>query len=170
MFIRRTCELGDESIFSECSGDMLSIGWRIMPANLTPDYPAAERVFREAQTPQQSVAALEEMLACRPKHKGTEKLQADLKRRISTARKESQKNGGRHSALAYIVKRGGAGQPVDVVRFYSKPPGRKPDFSAPYVLRKGETVQDAAARVHRDFTEHLKFARLFRRETSTASW
>ncbi|MGA2186820.1 MAG: GTPase, partial [Bryobacteraceae bacterium] len=52
---------------------------------------------------------------------------------------------------------------LDVVRFYSKPPGRKADLDVPYVLRRGATVQDAAAHVHRDFGEHLKYARLFRR-------
>lgn len=31
------------------------------------------------------------------------------------------------------------------------------------MLRRGATVQDAAAQVHRDFAEHLKYARLFQR-------
>jgi ribosome-interacting GTPase 1 len=52
---------------------------------------------------------------------------------------------------------------LDVVRFYSKPPGKQPDLSIPYVLRRGSTVGEAAAHVHRDFAEHLKFARLFNR-------
>lgn len=47
-----------------------------MPANLTPDYLAADRKFKEAATPQDKLAALEEMLATIPKHKGTEKMQA----------------------------------------------------------------------------------------------
>ena len=50
------------------------------------------------------------MLATLPKHKGTEKLQADLKHRLSQARRESQKKGAAHSAPAYLVKREGAGQ------------------------------------------------------------
>jgi hypothetical protein len=52
---------------------------------------------------------------------------------------------------------------LDLVRFYSKAPGKKPDLEVPYVLQRGATVQDAAAHVHRDFAEHLKYARLFRR-------
>jgi len=52
---------------------------------------------------------------------------------------------------------------LDLVRFYSKAPGKKADLEAPYVLRRGSTVQDAAGQVHRDFAEHLKYARLFRR-------
>ncbi len=52
---------------------------------------------------------------------------------------------------------------LDLVRFYSKAPGKKPDVGVPYVLRRGATVQEAAAHVHRDFAEHLKYARLFRK-------
>jgi ribosome-interacting GTPase 1 len=50
---------------------------------------------------------------------------------------------------------------LDVIRVYTKPPGREPDFNAPYVLKKGSTVQDFAARVHRDFVENLKSARVW---------
>lgn len=286
-----------------------------MPANLTPDYLAAERAFKQADTQQEKIAALEQMIAALPKHKGTEKMQADLRKRLSQARKESQKKGAAHATPAYIVKREGAGQvaligppnsgksrlvcamtharpevadypfttrlpipgmlffedapiqlldtpaisaefmepwitqvvknadlsvlvidPNDadvlgeieyvltalesrraplpsilvankldlangeesfaairelyndrfqyfgvsallgtgigelagamfhglhVVRFYSKPPGKRADLEKPYILRRGATVQDAAAHVHRDFADHLKYARLF---------
>jgi ribosome-interacting GTPase 1 len=288
-----------------------------MPANLTPDYLAAEQAYKRAETQQEKIAALEQMLATLPKHKGTEKIQADLRRKLSQARKESQKKGGAHAAPAYLIKHEGAGQaaligppnsgkselvarlthahvevadypfttrmPVpgmmpfenvhiqlidtpaisaeftepwmgqvvraaemsvllvdpngpdvlgelefvlqslekwrvppprlltgnkldlpgaadnfsaieslygdrfrclavsartgagldefareiflglDVVRFYSKPPGKKPDLETPYVLRRGETVQEAARMVHRELSEHLKYARLFRK-------
>ena len=286
-----------------------------MPANLTPEYLSAEQDYRRAQTHQEKMAALERMLSSLPKHKGTEKLYADLKRKLSQARKEAQKKGGSHAAPFWQVKREGAGQvalagppnsgksslvralthaqpevadypftthapapgmmrfenvqiqlvdlpaaspefhepwlpqvlrPADfsalvidpndpdvlgetefllglldswriasprilvgnkidldgarenftaiqdlypgrfrcvgvsaetgenldgfaraifdslgIVRVYTKPPGKKADLSAPYVLRRGQTVLDAAAHVHRDFAEHLKFARLF---------
>lgn len=83
-----------------------------MLANLTPDYFAAEHSYKQAETPQEKIAALERMLAALPKHKGTEKMQADIKRRLSQARKESQRSpkATAHSAPAYLVKRGGAGQ------------------------------------------------------------
>ncbi|MBI3683133.1 MAG: 50S ribosome-binding GTPase [Acidobacteria bacterium] len=81
-----------------------------MPANLTPDYLAAEREYKQAQTPGERIAALENMLALVPKHKGTEKLQADLKRRLSQTRKESQKKGAAHSTPFYLIEREGAGQ------------------------------------------------------------
>jgi hypothetical protein len=50
-----------------------------MPANLTPQYRAAEERFRQAVTPEEKLEALQEMLATLPKHKGTEKMQADIK-------------------------------------------------------------------------------------------
>ena len=287
-----------------------------MPANLTPDYLAAERDYRSAVSCGEKIDALERMLATLPKHKGTEKLQADVKRRLSQARKESHKKRTSHAAPFYQVKQEGAGQvalvgppnagksqllralthahpevaeypfttrlptpgmmpyedvqiqlvdlpalapeflepwmpqvlrPADlsvlvvdvsdpgaldeidfisrtleqwripvprllaanksdlpgaaqdftalqelyrdryaciaisastgtnldrfaralfdllgIVRVYTKAPGHKADLSAPFVLRRGQTVLDGARLVHRDFAEHLKFARLYR--------
>lgn len=287
-----------------------------MPANLSPEYMAAEEQFRGARTRAEKVQALERMLATIPKHKGTEKLQADIKRRLSQARKESQKKGEAHAVPFYLVRKEGAGQVVllgppnagksqllasltharpevaefpfttrlplpgmmnyenvqiqlvdlpplspdftepwmpqairgadagilvvdtndpevldsiefirarlaewrlpaprllaanksdrpgagdnftalsglyggafrliavsalqgtnldgfaravfealELVRVYTKPPGKKAEFHTPYVLHRGETVQDAARHVHKDFAEHLKFARLYR--------
>jgi ribosome-interacting GTPase 1 len=286
-----------------------------MPANLTADYLSAEQAYKHAETPAEKIAALEQMLATLPKHKGTEKLQADIRRRLSQARKDSQKRGVAQAAPIYLIKREGAGQVVlvgppnsgksqlicaltharpevaeypfttqipvagmmpyedvqiqlvdspaispehrapwmnqllrngnlaalvidpndagvlsdidfvagcfeewhikippilvankmdlpgasenfellrnlysgrfdfigvsaaegaglaafaaaafralEVVRFYSKPPGKKAELDRPYILHRGETVLDAAAKVHRDFMEHLKYARLF---------
>jgi hypothetical protein len=51
-----------------------------MPANLTSDSPAAEQAGHRAQTHREKIAALEQMPATLPKHKGTEKIQADLRR------------------------------------------------------------------------------------------
>jgi len=291
-----------------------------MPANLGPEYLAAEREFRSASNPAERIAALEKMLATLPKHKGTEKMQADIRRRLSQARKESQKKGASHSQPFYLVPREGAGQVVLVgppnagksslvraltharpevaeypfttrlpvpgmmnfedvqvqlvdlppvaagfvepwlpqvirsanasalvvdvndvedleeiefienslrewhlpapallignqidrpggegdftaladlyrgsypalpvsavtgrglellrhalfdilalVRVYTKAPGHKAQLESPYVLTRGATVLDAARRVHKDFAEHLRFARLFGREGS----
>jgi hypothetical protein len=81
-----------------------------MPANLTPDYLAAERAYRQAKTPQEKIAALEEMLATIPKHKGTEKMQADIKRRLAKTRAaaaERRKGGGLD---LFHVEKHGAGQ------------------------------------------------------------
>jgi ribosome-interacting GTPase 1 len=288
-----------------------------MPANLGPEYLAAEEEHRRAQTAAEKIAALEKMYATLPKHKGTEKMQADIRRRLSQARKESQKKGPSHAVPFYFITREGAGQvalvgpansgksslvralthalpevaayrfttrlptpgmmafenvqiqlvdlppisadftepwlaqvirnanasilvvdvndpgslegielvetslrewrlpppgllvgnkidqpggednfaaladlyqdryrlaPIsaatgrglpgfayavfdllELVRVYTKVRGKKPDLSAPYVLKRGATVLDAARHVHKDFAEHLKFARLFHR-------
>jgi hypothetical protein len=86
-----------------------------MPANLTPQYRRADQRYREAQTPNERLAALEEMLSVIPKHKGTDKMCAELKRKISETRKEIQqqfgKKGGAHRNI-FHVPRQGAGQVV----------------------------------------------------------
>lgn len=70
-----------------------------MPANLTPQYQKAEEEYRRAQSSQEEVDALEQMLKLIPKHKGTEKLQADLKTRLKetksalVAEKQAPKKG-----------------------------------------------------------------------------
>jgi len=84
-----------------------------MPANLTPQYLDADKRFRQAKTSAEKIVALEEMLALIPKHKGTEKMQADLKRRLSKAREEAQKKGKAGARRdSYYVSREGAGQVV----------------------------------------------------------
>ena len=62
-----------------------------MPANLSPEYLEADRRFKSAKSTEEKIAALEEMFATIPKHKGTEKMQADIKRRLSKARTEEAK-------------------------------------------------------------------------------
>lgn len=81
-----------------------------MPANLGPDYLDAEKEFRLAESPSEKVAALERMYAVLPKHKGTEKLQADIRRRLSQLRRESQKKNGIHGRPFYLFDTEGAGQ------------------------------------------------------------
>jgi len=82
-----------------------------MPANLTPDFMAADKKFKAATTPQERLSALEEMLATIPKHKGTEKMQADIKRRIAKLRNETQRRrGAARGKPFYLVDKEGAGQ------------------------------------------------------------
>ena len=59
-----------------------------MPANLGPEFIQAEKRYRQAITDEERFAALEEMLATIPKHKGTEKMQGEIKRKISKLRSE----------------------------------------------------------------------------------
>jgi ribosome-interacting GTPase 1 len=83
-----------------------------MPANLTPQYLEAEKKFKQAKTTQEKLAALEEMLATIPKHKGTEKLQADIKKRISRLKTQDKKSKSVKREDLYFIKKEGAGQVV----------------------------------------------------------
>lgn len=84
-----------------------------MPANLGPLYLAAEERYRQAVTDEEKMAALEEMMATIPKHKGTEKMQADIKRRMAKL-KESMRAGSRGPKRKdfYRIEKEGAGQIV----------------------------------------------------------
>jgi uncharacterized protein len=82
-----------------------------MPANLTPDYERAERSYRAAQSDDERMVALREMAATIPKHKGTEKLQADIKHRLSLLRKMAARAPARGPDL-FHVPHAGAGQIV----------------------------------------------------------
>jgi len=50
---------------------------------------------------------------------------------------------------------------LEIIRIYSKPPGKPPDLTRPFVLKKGGTVEEFAGKVHKDFLEKLKSARLW---------
>jgi ribosome-interacting GTPase 1 len=52
-------------------------------------------------------------------------------------------------------------QRLDIMRVYSKPPGKNPDFSAPFVLEVGCNVEEFAGKVHKDFLDQLKSARVW---------
>ncbi|MDW7651380.1 MAG: GTPase [Bacillota bacterium] len=85
----------------------------MMPANLTPQYYAAEEKYRKAGTPEDKMEALQEMLSVIPKHKGTEKLQADLKKRLAQMREESQQKKKQKGGYnPFHVEKQGAGQIV----------------------------------------------------------
>jgi uncharacterized protein len=49
---------------------------------------------------------------------------------------------------------------LDLIRIYCKQPGKKPE-SKPMVIEKGDTVGDAANRLHKDFIRFFKFARIW---------
>ena len=83
-----------------------------MPANLPPQYGKAEEAFRQAGTPAERLERLREMFRLLPKHKGTEKLQSDLKQKISRARDEVEgaKGSAKKAGVSHRVPREGAGQ------------------------------------------------------------
>jgi len=79
-----------------------------MPANLPPQYFDAEKNFREAKDPMEKIAALEEMLAIMPKHKGTDHLRAELRTRIAKLNQLAAKKSGARRASLAIEKEGAA--------------------------------------------------------------
>jgi len=80
-----------------------------MPANLPPEYYEAEKLYKEAQGIEARIAALEALISTVPKHKGTDKLRADMRKRLSKLRDSGAKSkkGGRDP---YSVQREGAAQ------------------------------------------------------------
>jgi len=50
---------------------------------------------------------------------------------------------------------------LEIIRVYARPPGREPDLSAPFILKKGSTVEEFAGQIHQDFFENLKTARVW---------
>lgn len=83
-----------------------------MPANLSPEYRAAADAYRKARDPAERLEHLREMLRVIPKHKGTDHLQADLKRRIRELDEELEapKRGGARSGPVLVVRPEGAAQ------------------------------------------------------------
>ncbi len=81
-----------------------------MPANLTPQYYAAEENYKSAGSSEEKVKALQEMLQVIPKHKGTEKLQGDIKKKIARLKEESKKKKQTKGFNPFGVEKQGAGQ------------------------------------------------------------
>ena len=81
-----------------------------MPANLTPQYHKAEAAYRQAETAQEELECLQVMLREIPKHKGTDKLQADLKAKIAKVKAEAQKPTSAASGKLTKIPKQGAGR------------------------------------------------------------
>ncbi len=52
-------------------------------------------------------------------------------------------------------------QLLDIVRVYTKIPGKEPDLTEPVILKKGSTIEDVALSVHKDFAAKLRYARIW---------
>jgi hypothetical protein len=75
-----------------------------MPANLTPQYLKAEAAYRRADSPQEELDCLQVMLREIPKHKGTDKLQAELKSKIAKVKAEGLKSAAAAAASGKSAK------------------------------------------------------------------
>jgi ribosome-interacting GTPase 1 len=83
-----------------------------MPANLPPAYFSAEKVYKSAKTTPEKIAALEEMLAVMPHHKGTDKLRAGLTRKIAQLRDHEERQAKSKRGSVFSVDRQGAAQDI----------------------------------------------------------
>lgn len=79
-----------------------------MPTNLPPEFYQAEKYFKEAATPEEKYTALEELLKTIPKHKGTDKLRAEYRKKLSKFKSQTQskKKISRHESHFHIEKEG----------------------------------------------------------------
>jgi ribosome-interacting GTPase 1 len=50
---------------------------------------------------------------------------------------------------------------LGLVRIYSKRPGKEPNLESPFVMKQGGTVEEFAGKVHKDFLQTLKSARVW---------
>jgi ribosome-interacting GTPase 1 len=86
-----------------------------MPTNLPPEYFDVEKRLRTAKTPAEKITCLEELITIVPKHKGTDKLRADLRKRLSKLKAASQtKKALSRRESAFRIDKEGAGQVVIV--------------------------------------------------------
>ena len=114
-----------------------------MPANLPPEYYKLKHQLEAAKTDEERQSLLEEMLRITPKHKGSEKVISDLRRRIAKLRNAPDKKGAtkRHS---HLIPKQGAGQiillgapNVGKSRFLASCTNAKPDISrTPFTTRE----------------------------------
>src|SRR5579871_3716590 len=85
-----------------------------MAANLTPQYLEAEADYKRAQSAAERLECLKKMYSLLPKHKASEKLQADLKTRISDTKKEieHERKSPKKVGVSHKIPKQGAGQYV----------------------------------------------------------
>jgi small GTP-binding protein len=80
-----------------------------MPANLPPQFFELQQKLNQTKDIQEKIEILEEMLAICPKHKGTERVQEEIKKKIAKLKKEKPKKASQKEEI-YFVKKEGAGQ------------------------------------------------------------
>ncbi len=84
-----------------------------MPLNLPAEALSAEKRYRAAKSMAEKIACLQEFISAVPKHKGTDRLRADLRKRLSKLQSSSQGKKGRSKReSAFLVDKEGAGQVV----------------------------------------------------------
>jgi hypothetical protein len=81
-----------------------------MPVNAGAEYLVAEKKYLGASSKEEKIKALEEMIRALPKHKGSENLLSELKRRLAKLKKEAEvaKKSGKSKPKFSIRKEGAA--------------------------------------------------------------
>jgi uncharacterized protein len=82
-----------------------------MAVNLTPQYLEAEQEYKKAQTAEEKLECIKRMWTLVPKHKASEKLQAELKTKMSELREEveQERKNPKKAGVSYKIPRQGAG-------------------------------------------------------------
>ncbi len=85
-----------------------------MPTNIPPEAQAKWEEYSKAKTPEEKLQKLKEFYALIPKHKGTEKMEKFIKRRMSELREqiEKRKSSKRAKGISLMVEKRGAAQLV----------------------------------------------------------
>ncbi|MGQ9720217.1 MAG: GTPase [Candidatus Jordarchaeum sp.] len=85
-----------------------------MPINLNPEAQVALRKLEEAETREEKIVAIQELLQRMDKHKGTEKFVNQLKKRLAKLRAEIEREKMRRSGGVHVfsIKKQGAGQVI----------------------------------------------------------
>jgi hypothetical protein len=83
-----------------------------MPANLPPQYFEAEKHYKLAKSPEEKIEALQTMLAIMPRHKGTDKLHAGLRRKVAKLSEEAERKYATARRAGFYIRKEGAGQVV----------------------------------------------------------
>ncbi len=107
-----------------------------MPANLPPTYYKLKHEHEAAKTDEERLRLLEEMLRIVPKHKGSEKVVSDIRRRIAAHKRapaEKGKGSGKRSYSEHIPRQG-AGQIV----LFGPPNGGKSQILAKFTNANAE--------------------------------
>ncbi|MBI2084490.1 MAG: 50S ribosome-binding GTPase [Candidatus Aenigmarchaeota archaeon] len=81
-----------------------------MPTNQGPEYFAAERKYLQSRTKLEKMTWLEEMIRTSVKHKGTEKLLADLRKRLAKLKKEAYIQRKKSGKPKVSIRKEGAAQ------------------------------------------------------------
>ncbi|MEM5843205.1 MAG: TGS domain-containing protein [Candidatus Aenigmatarchaeota archaeon] len=77
-----------------------------MPANLPAEWYATERKYLDAKTLEEKIYWLEKLISVTPRHKGTENLLADLRKRLSKLKAALEKKSKKAGGYSFFKKTG----------------------------------------------------------------